>query len=60
MEKVEEQNKRIEKLEATVHYLTGLLTERQLEQFMYYLKREKGSAYEENDSIQEFQGSEDY
>lgn len=39
--KVEQLNKRIKKLEETVHFLTELLTERQLEAFMSYLNRQK-------------------
>ena len=38
---IKELNKRIKKLEETVHFLTKLLTERQLEEFMSYLKRQK-------------------
>ena len=38
---VEQLNKRIKKLEETVHFLTELLTERQLEEFMSYLNRQK-------------------
>ena len=39
--KIKELNKRIKKLEETVHFLTELLTERQLEAFMSYLNRQK-------------------
>ena len=38
---IKELNKRIKKLEKTVHFLTELLTERQLEEFMSYLKTQK-------------------
>ena len=38
---IKELKKRIKKLEETVHFLTELLTERQLEEFMSYLKRQK-------------------
>jgi len=39
---VEQLNKRIKKLEETIRFLTELLTERQLEEFMSYLNRQKG------------------
>ena len=44
--------KRIKKLEAQIHFLVELIDERQLDKFM--------AAYEEKQSIQEFQGSKNY